>query len=185
MPAAGGAGGKGVWGAPGVVYGYQEPDARDPNYDEVAQVRPGSVPPRAHPAAPHCGRPTGAPRPPPQGDTVYATVVPELEEDELEQNVQPMVLEYFEHGDTGEVVVRQGRGGPWGRGGPRGRAPAAGKGSIAGGSPQGGAAPLVEAVGGTAVTEGLWGRAAGRGGAGRGADTHWRCGAARRSCCGG
>ncbi|XP_042748744.1 programmed cell death protein 4-like isoform X1 [Lagopus leucura] len=75
LPKKGGAGGKGVWGAPGVVYGYQEPDVRDPNYDEVAQ-----------------------------GDTVYATVVPELEEDELEQNVQPMVLEYFEHGDTSEVV---------------------------------------------------------------------------------
>ncbi|XP_075583573.1 programmed cell death protein 4-like [Pelecanus crispus] len=75
LPKKGGAGGKGVWGAPGVVYGYQEPDARDPNYDEAAQ-----------------------------GDTVYATVVPELEEGELEQNVQPTVLEYFEHGDTGEVV---------------------------------------------------------------------------------
>ncbi|KAK2523412.1 hypothetical protein Q9966_012067 [Columba livia] len=72
----GGAGGKGVWGAPGVVYGYQEPDARDPNYDEAAQ-----------------------------GDTVYATVVPELEEGELEKNVQPMVLEYFEHGDTREVMA--------------------------------------------------------------------------------
>ncbi|XP_050572901.1 programmed cell death protein 4-like isoform X2 [Cygnus atratus] len=76
LPKKGGAGGKGVWGAPGVVYGYQEPDARDPNYDEVAQ-----------------------------GDTVYATVVPELEEDELEKNVQPMVLEYFEHGDTSEVMM--------------------------------------------------------------------------------
>ncbi|XP_075355399.1 programmed cell death protein 4-like [Mycteria americana] len=75
LPKKGGAGGKGVWGAPGVVYGYQEPDARDPNYDEAAQ-----------------------------GDTVYATVVPELEEGELEKNVQPMVLEYFEHGDTSEVV---------------------------------------------------------------------------------
>ncbi|XP_074721410.1 uncharacterized protein LOC141942327 isoform X2 [Strix uralensis] len=75
LPKKGGAGGKGVWGAPGVVYGYQEPDARDPNYDEVAQ-----------------------------GDTVYATVVPELEEGELEKNVQPMVLEYFEHGDTSEVM---------------------------------------------------------------------------------
>ncbi|NXT74822.1 PDCD4 protein, partial [Zapornia atra] len=40
LPKKGGAGGKGVWGAPGVVYGYQEPDARDPNYDEVAQVWP-------------------------------------------------------------------------------------------------------------------------------------------------
>ncbi|XP_037245003.1 programmed cell death protein 4-like [Falco rusticolus] len=75
LPKKGGAGGKGVWGAPGLVYGYQEPDARDPNYDEVAQ-----------------------------GDTVYATVVPELEEGELEKNVQPMVLEYFEHGDTSEVM---------------------------------------------------------------------------------
>uniref|UniRef100_A0A8D2L8P0 MI domain-containing protein n=1 Tax=Varanus komodoensis TaxID=61221 RepID=A0A8D2L8P0_VARKO len=75
LPKKGGAGGKGVWGAPGVVYSYQEPDARDPNYDEAAQ-----------------------------GKTVYATVVPELEEAELEKTVQPMVLEYFEHGDTLEVV---------------------------------------------------------------------------------
>ncbi|XP_039189778.1 programmed cell death protein 4-like isoform X2 [Crotalus tigris] len=75
LPKKGGAGGKGVWGAPGVVYSYQEPDARDPNYDEAAQ-----------------------------GKTVYATVVPELEEKELEKTVQPMVLEYFEHGDTLEVV---------------------------------------------------------------------------------
>uniref|UniRef100_A0A8C8S6H5 Programmed cell death protein 4 n=1 Tax=Pelusios castaneus TaxID=367368 RepID=A0A8C8S6H5_9SAUR len=75
LPKKGGAGGKGVWGAPGLVYGYQEPDARDPNYDESSQ-----------------------------GNTVYATVVPELEEGELEKNVHPMVLEYFEHGDTVEVV---------------------------------------------------------------------------------
>ncbi|KAM3831513.1 programmed cell death protein 4-like [Vipera latastei] len=75
LPKKGGAGGKGVWGAPGVVYSYQEPDARDPNYDEAAQ-----------------------------GKTVYATVVPELEKEELERTVQPMVLEYFEHGDTLEVV---------------------------------------------------------------------------------
>lgn len=84
----GGAGGKGVWGGPGVGYGDHEPDARDPSYDEVAQ-----------------------------GDTVCATVVPELEEDELEQKVQPMVLENCEHGDTGEVVgpealCQRGRRGP-------------------------------------------------------------------------
>lgn len=35
---AGGAGGKGVWGAAGMVYEIEEPDARDPNYDESAQV---------------------------------------------------------------------------------------------------------------------------------------------------
>ncbi|XP_066488737.1 programmed cell death protein 4-like [Tiliqua scincoides] len=75
LPKKGGAGGKGVWGAPGVVYGEQEPDAQDPNYDEAAQ-----------------------------GDTVYATVVPELDEAELEKTVQPTVLEYFEHGDSLEVV---------------------------------------------------------------------------------
>jgi len=36
---AGGAGGKGVWGAAGMVYEDEEPDLRDPNYDEFAQVR--------------------------------------------------------------------------------------------------------------------------------------------------
>lgn len=35
----GGAGGKGVWGAAGMVYEMEEPDAKDPNYDESAQVR--------------------------------------------------------------------------------------------------------------------------------------------------
>lgn len=57
-----------------MVYEDEEPDARDPNYDEVAQ-----------------------------GDTVYATVVPELDEKELEKTVNPIVQEYFEHGDTKEV----------------------------------------------------------------------------------
>lgn len=32
-------------------------------------------------------------------------MVPELEEGELEKTLQPVVLEYFEHGDTGEVTV--------------------------------------------------------------------------------
>lgn len=35
---SGGAGGKGVWGAAGMVYEVEEPDVRDPNYDESAQV---------------------------------------------------------------------------------------------------------------------------------------------------
>ncbi|XP_066535609.1 programmed cell death protein 4a [Hoplias malabaricus] len=76
LPKKGGAGGKGVWGAAGMVYEMEEPDARDPNYDESAQ-----------------------------GDTVYATVVPELEEGELEKTVNPIVQEYFEHGDTREVEM--------------------------------------------------------------------------------
>lgn len=40
-----------------------------------------------------------------QGDTVYETVVPEVDEKELEKMVNPIVQEYFEHGDTKEVEV--------------------------------------------------------------------------------
>uniref|UniRef100_A0A8C2XSZ1 Programmed cell death protein 4 n=1 Tax=Cyclopterus lumpus TaxID=8103 RepID=A0A8C2XSZ1_CYCLU len=76
LPKKGGAGGKGVWGAAGMVYEDEEPDLRDPNYDESAQ-----------------------------GDTVYATVVPEVDEKELEKMVNPIVQEYFEHGDTKEVQM--------------------------------------------------------------------------------
>uniref|UniRef100_A0AAY5EPT8 MI domain-containing protein n=1 Tax=Electrophorus electricus TaxID=8005 RepID=A0AAY5EPT8_ELEEL len=76
LPKKGGAGGKGVWGAAGMVYEMEEPDSKDPNYDESAQ-----------------------------GDTIYATVVPELEEGELEKAVNPIVQEYFEHGDTREVEM--------------------------------------------------------------------------------
>lgn len=76
LPKKGGAGGKGVWGAAGMVYEDEEPDVRDPNYDESAQ-----------------------------GDTVYATVVPEVDERELEKMVNPIVQEYFEHGDTKEVQM--------------------------------------------------------------------------------
>lgn len=76
LPKKGGAGGKGVWGAAGMVYEMEEPDAKDPNYDESAQ-----------------------------GDTVYATVVPELDEQDLEKTVNPIVQEYFQHGDTREVQM--------------------------------------------------------------------------------
>lgn len=76
LPKKGGAGGKGVWGAAGMVYEDEEPDIRDPNYDESSQ-----------------------------GDTVYATVVPEMDEKELEKMVNPIVQEYFEHGDTKEVEL--------------------------------------------------------------------------------
>ncbi|XP_063074377.1 programmed cell death protein 4a isoform X1 [Engraulis encrasicolus] len=76
LPKKGGAGGKGVWGAAGMVYEMEEPDAKDPNYDESSQ-----------------------------GDTIYATVRPELDEQELEKMVNPIVQEYFEHGDTKEVQM--------------------------------------------------------------------------------
>uniref|UniRef100_A0A673AP44 Programmed cell death protein 4 n=1 Tax=Sphaeramia orbicularis TaxID=375764 RepID=A0A673AP44_9TELE len=78
LPKKGGAGGKGVWGAAGMVYEDEEPDVRDPNYDESAQ-----------------------------GDTVYAKVVPEIDERELEKMVNPIVQEYFEHGDTKELLLKE------------------------------------------------------------------------------
>lgn len=37
---------------------------------------------------------------------MYATVAPEVDERELEKMVNPIVQEYFEHGDTKEVQVR-------------------------------------------------------------------------------
>lgn len=59
-----------------MVYEDEEPDIHDPNYDESSQ-----------------------------GDTVYETVVPEIDEKELEKMVNPIVQEYFEHGDTKEVQM--------------------------------------------------------------------------------
>ncbi|XP_060688360.1 programmed cell death protein 4-like [Hemiscyllium ocellatum] len=76
LPKKGGAGGKGVWGAAGVIYDYEEPDARDPNYDDAVQ-----------------------------GKTVYGTMVPELDENALQKTVTPIVKEYFEHGDGREVAA--------------------------------------------------------------------------------
>jgi len=74
LPKKGGAGGKGVWGRSGEVYGPQEVDVRDPNYDEA------------------------------QENCVYETVVPPLDERDFENTVTPIVKEYFEHGDTNEVA---------------------------------------------------------------------------------
>lgn len=73
-PAAGGAGGKGVWGTPGEVYDVEEVDVRDPNYDED------------------------------QENCVYETVVLPLDEGVFQKTVTPIVQEYFEHGDTNEVM---------------------------------------------------------------------------------
>ncbi|KAK5926787.1 hypothetical protein CgunFtcFv8_022331 [Champsocephalus gunnari] len=74
LPKKGGAGGKGVWGRSGEVYGREVVDQRDPNYDEA------------------------------QENCVYETVVPPLEEKDFQKTVTPIVQEYFEHGDTNEVV---------------------------------------------------------------------------------
>ncbi|XP_042196076.1 programmed cell death protein 4 [Callorhinchus milii] len=79
LPKKGGAGGKGVWGAPVEVYDVEEPDIRDPNYDDDKQ-----------------------------GETVFETVVPELNKDEFDKAVTSIIQEYFEHGDTKEVATLLG-----------------------------------------------------------------------------
>ncbi|XP_042192621.1 programmed cell death protein 4b isoform X1 [Callorhinchus milii] len=74
LPKKGGAGGKGVWGTPGEVYDVEEVDVRDPNYDED------------------------------QESCIYETVVLPLDEGAFQKTVTPIVQEYFEHGDTNEVL---------------------------------------------------------------------------------
>ncbi|XP_060692700.1 programmed cell death protein 4-like isoform X1 [Hemiscyllium ocellatum] len=76
LPKKGGAGGKGVWGAAVQVYDVEQPDIHDPNYDDDKQ-----------------------------GETVYQTVVPELDDHEFEKAVTPIIQEYFQHGDTKEVAT--------------------------------------------------------------------------------
>lgn len=74
LPKKGGAGGKGVWGRSGEVYGPEQVDEKDPNYDEA------------------------------QENCVYETVVPPLEERDFEKTVAPIVQEYFEHAEAKEVA---------------------------------------------------------------------------------
>uniref|UniRef100_A0A8C2AM50 Programmed cell death protein 4 n=1 Tax=Cyprinus carpio TaxID=7962 RepID=A0A8C2AM50_CYPCA len=74
LPKKGGAGGKGVWGSPGEVYGEDEVDIKDPNYDAE------------------------------QENCVYETVVLPLDDETFEKTVTPIVQEYFEHGDANEVA---------------------------------------------------------------------------------
>ncbi|XP_048399679.1 programmed cell death protein 4-like isoform X4 [Stegostoma tigrinum] len=76
LPKKGGAGGKGVWGAAVQVYDVEQPDVHDPNYDDDKQ-----------------------------GETVYQTVVPELDDCEFEKAVTPIIQEYFQHGHKKEVAM--------------------------------------------------------------------------------
>ncbi|KAM3956847.1 programmed cell death protein 4-like [Aphomia sociella] len=74
LPKKGGAGGKGVWGAPGseMLEEYEE-DANDPNYDSEAITN---------------------------GDIEFKQVIVEAEPEEIVRKAEPVILEYFEHGDT-------------------------------------------------------------------------------------
>ncbi|XP_022127364.1 programmed cell death protein 4 [Pieris rapae] len=74
LPKKGGAGGKGVWGLPGseMLEEYAE-DENDPNYDSEAIAN---------------------------GDIEFKQVIVEAEPEEIVRKSEPVILEYFEHGDT-------------------------------------------------------------------------------------
>ncbi|XP_061725475.1 programmed cell death protein 4 [Cydia pomonella] len=74
LPKKGGAGGKGVWGAPGseLLEEYME-DENDPNYDSEAVAN---------------------------GDIEFKQVIVEADPEEIIRKSEPVILEYFEHGDT-------------------------------------------------------------------------------------
>ncbi|KAF8790665.1 Programmed cell death protein 4 like protein [Argiope bruennichi] len=80
LPKKGGAGGKGTWGKPGseLMMEHDEiiSDVRDPNYDFENQ-----------------------------DDCEFEAIAPELTPEDLDKTVDPIIHEYFEHGDTQEVIV--------------------------------------------------------------------------------
>jgi len=78
LPKKGGAGGKGVWGLPGSELLEAYEDINDPNYDYE-----------------NLGN----------GDIELKAVIPELTDEELKKKVEPIMLEYFENGDTNEAAL--------------------------------------------------------------------------------
>lgn len=78
LPKKGGAGGKGVWGLPGseALEELYE-DENDPNYDSETNDK----------------------------NIVLTEVIPELTPEEFFKLAEPIILEYYEHGDTHEVAV--------------------------------------------------------------------------------
>ncbi|XP_028128855.1 programmed cell death protein 4 isoform X1 [Diabrotica virgifera virgifera] len=78
LPKKKGAGGKGVWGLPGseLLEAYEDVD--DPNFDNENMSN---------------------------GDIELKAVVPEVSDEEIKKKVEPIILEYFENGDTHEAVL--------------------------------------------------------------------------------
>lgn len=75
----GGAGGKGTWGKLGSeLVGFEErlEDPHDPNYDSDNQE-----------------------------NLKLDVITPPLDDSEIEKHVKPVIIEYFEHGDTDEVAT--------------------------------------------------------------------------------
>ncbi|XP_071448037.1 programmed cell death protein 4 isoform X1 [Hetaerina americana] len=76
LPKKGGAGGKGVWGKLGSELWEDDVDMKDPNYDSDTEA-----------------------------DVELKTIIPEMTDEQLQKAVEPIVLEYFEHGDTAEASL--------------------------------------------------------------------------------
>lgn len=72
-----GAGGKGTWGRLGCELELPWVDPLDPNYESEAELESATL----------------------------ESLVPEMSEDDIIKTVQPMILEYFENNDCGEVLV--------------------------------------------------------------------------------
>lgn len=78
LPKKGGAGGKGVWGLPGSeVFEEIYEDENDPNYDSETNDK----------------------------NIILSEVIPEISPEELFKQMEPIILEYYEHGDTHEVAL--------------------------------------------------------------------------------
>jgi len=86
LPKKGGAGGKGTWGKLGDEMELPWVDPNDPNYDSAGEE--GEV----------VGG-TNATK-----NIKLNTLVPEMNEEDVKKAVEPLLLEYFENGDTEEVL---------------------------------------------------------------------------------
>ncbi|XP_056640173.1 programmed cell death protein 4 [Diorhabda sublineata] len=78
LPKKKGAGGKGVWGLPGSELLETYEDINDPNFDNENMGN---------------------------GDIELKAVVPEVSDEEIKKKVEPIILEYFENGDTHEAIL--------------------------------------------------------------------------------
>ncbi|KYB29481.1 programmed cell death protein 4 isoform X1 [Tribolium castaneum] len=78
LPKKGGAGGKGVWGAPGSELLETYEDVNDPNFDNENLSN---------------------------GDIELKAIVPDVSHEEIKKKVDPIILEYFENGDTHEASI--------------------------------------------------------------------------------
>lgn len=81
LPKKGGAGGKGTWGKLGDEMDLPWVDPNDPNYDSDTQ-----------------------PEKEKRKSTTLNHMVPEMSEEDIRKSVEPLILEYFENGETDEVL---------------------------------------------------------------------------------